>query len=98
MKEKSYSNVKFVQLAFLQLAGLKGHISSVHEKKKLYKCSNCDSSFANHYDTKFHIASVHDGKKQLECNICNASVVLKAGLDELISLEQNIHWRNTFQQ
>ena len=69
-EEKPRKKLFKCEISFLQKAGLKGHISSVHEKKKPYKCRICYSSFADHYDIKFHIASVHEGKKQFEYVLC----------------------------
>ena len=44
---------------------LKRHISSVHEGKKPFKCSNCNFCSAFSRDLNTHISSVHEKKKTL---------------------------------
>ena len=57
-----YTYVTFVMQVFLNIH-LKGHIESVHEGKKLFKCKICDSSFTQKRYMNRHIESVHEGKK-----------------------------------
>ena len=47
---------------------LKGHIPSVHERKKPFQCNGCDYSFARNSHLKEHIASVHKRKKTFDDN------------------------------
>ena len=41
---------------------MKIHVSSVHERKKTFKCDICDYSFSQKSHLKIHVASVHEGK------------------------------------
>ena len=43
------------------------HISSVHEGKMPYLCSQCGFSCADKGILKYHIAGVHEGKKPYPC-------------------------------
>ena len=50
-------------LAFLKKENLRGHIESVHEGKKPFKCNAFDASFSQKFE------SVHEEKKTFKCNI-----------------------------
>ena len=49
---------------------INGHIASVHEGKKPFKCNICDASFTQKGEIIGHFATVHEGKKALKGNIC----------------------------
>jgi uncharacterized Zn-finger protein len=50
-----------------------GHIASVHEGKKPFKCNICDTSFSQKVNLKRPIVSVHEGNKPVKCNIHGSS-------------------------
>ena len=76
MKERNnwHSNALNVILIFWKKERWK-NVSSVHERKKPFKCSLCDSSFSSKQHMNRHITSVHEGKKQLtfKCSECDSS-------------------------
>ena len=41
---------------------LNGHIASVHEGKKQFKCDTCDAKFTQKQSVKKHIATIHERK------------------------------------
>ena len=49
------------------------HVSTIHEKKKPFKCELCNKDFTQLAHMKGHVSSVHEGKKPFECNICNST-------------------------
>ena len=51
---------------------MKGHIATVHEKKKPYECDICNACFARKYHLKSHVESIHhERKKSRKCSLCN---------------------------
>ena len=44
--------------------------SGIHERKKPFKCDNCDKSFRQKAHLQRHVASVHEGIKSFQCNDC----------------------------
>ena len=57
---------------FAQKVSLNGHIASVHEEKRPYKCHICDAIFAYKPNLNGHILSVREEKKPFKCETCNA--------------------------
>ena len=51
--------------SFAQKITLKGHIASVHDKSREFKCKVCDNRFALGQSLREHIITVHEGKKRL---------------------------------
>ena len=53
------------------------HIESGHERKKSFRCNECDSAFTKKGHMIRHVESVHKGKKPFKCNFqfkeCNKS-------------------------
>jgi uncharacterized Zn-finger protein len=66
---------------------MKIHIEVVHEGKKPFKCTLCDTSFTKKALMVTHIASIHEGKKPFSCSICN-STSKKAAMEKHI---ESIH-------
>ena len=60
--------------------------TSVHEKKKPFKCDICDYNFFEKGNLKRHTDSVHEGKKPYKCSICDKRCSLKAELKEHIEI------------
>ena len=60
--------------------------TSVHEKKKPFKCDICDYNFSGKGNLKRHTDSVHEGKKPYKCSICDKRCSLKAELKEHIEI------------
>ena len=60
---------------------LKRHVSSAHEGKKKFQCSQCDKSYARQDLLKNHISSFHEGKKPWKCNLCEAAFARKDKLN-----------------
>ena len=42
---------------------MKGHIATIHEGKKQFKCDICNAEFTSKHGMKGHIAAIHEGKK-----------------------------------
>ena len=62
MKEENLTNVTTVVRHFHK-SSLNIHSSSIHEGKKLHKCSKCDYSTASNRDFIRHFSNIHEGKK-----------------------------------
>ena len=69
-EEKNFSNVKFVTSNVLQKGTLNRHVSSVHERKKPFKCELCEKSFAVIPYMRNHFARIHKGEQHGICKIC----------------------------
>merc|ERR1711971_151907 len=52
---------------------LKIHIQVVHEKRKRFKCMQCDSCFGIRKSLKKHVLAVHDKIKPHKCPHCDSS-------------------------
>ena len=63
---------------------MNGHIESVHEGKKSFKCNVCDTAFSEKSKLNGHIESVHEGKKPFQCRICDASFSQKGDMNRHI--------------
>ena len=50
---------------------MNGHIATVHEGKKPFKCEACDAKFKSKQGMNGHIVTVHEGKKLFKCEICD---------------------------
>ena len=59
--------------------------TSVHEKKKPFKCDICDYNFSGKGNLKRHTDSVHEGKKPFKCDICDYSCSAKGTLTTHVS-------------
>jgi uncharacterized Zn-finger protein len=53
--------------------GLRQHVSTVHEKKKTFSCSDCTKCFGHKSSLKTHIEIVHE-KKTYNCSQCGKSL------------------------
>ena len=58
------------------------HVSSVHEKKKPFKCGFCEYSCSLISNMYTHDASVHEKKKPFHCSICDKSFFNKQKMIE----------------
>ena len=47
------------------------HITSIHEKKKPYKCPRCEKHFAQQSHISGHIKAVHEKIKDKQCPLCD---------------------------
>ena len=63
---------------------MKNHVESVHEKKKPFKCSQCESSFCKNSNLKQHIKLVHEGLRPFVCPICLNSFQYKVDVKKHI--------------
>lgn len=52
---------------------MNGHVATVHEGKKQFKCAICDVKFGHKSHLNQHVITVHEGKKKFKCNIFNAN-------------------------
>ena len=59
---------------------MKGHILSVHERKRPFQCNTCSASFSQKGGLRTHIALVHVGMKSFKCAICSKSYKTKQSL------------------
>ena len=57
------------------------HFKSVHEGKKPFKCTICDTCFSLKTNLSKHIKSVHEKRKPFKCNICDADFASKQGMN-----------------
>ena len=68
-----------------QMAKLKRHIESVHEKTKPFKCDICDYRASRKSHLKKHIELVHyEETKPFKCDICDYSCSYKTNLKKHI--------------
>ena len=44
---------------------MNGHITTIHEGRKPFKCDICNAEFTSRQDMKGHITTIHEGKKTL---------------------------------
>ena len=77
------------QVSFARKETLKQHFVTVHKvhnvtdlipvnnKKKKYKCSDCDESFTMNYNLNQHIRSAHNGRKEFWCSFCEEKFTMK---------------------
>ena len=65
-----------------QKTRLNGHMASVHDGKKPFKCEICNVAF-----TQKHMASVHEGNKSFNCNNCDACFAQNNSLNEHILMQ-----------
>ena len=56
---------------------MKGHIATIHEGKKPFKCDICNVNFGQKVGLKKHVATVHEGKKHSYKKAKTASQFLK---------------------
>ena len=45
----------------------------VHEKRRDFPCSLCESKFTQHSHLKAHIAAVHEREKRHQCQQCKSA-------------------------
>ena len=55
-------------------------VEPVHEKKKRFKCTECNKFFGYRNVLNNHIKSIHDKSKPYKCNICNGQFKLEHNL------------------
>ena len=79
--EKIACNFNECKVLLSSKISLKRHIDGVHLKKKPYKCTMCDLSFARNGHLKRHKEAVHLGLRPYKCPKCNLSFVRKSHLD-----------------
>ena len=66
---------------------MKGHIATIHEGKKQFKCNLCNTKFGEKSNLRRHIVTVHEGKKLFKCDICNAKFGGKSDLNKHVMTE-----------
>ena len=64
---------------------LKIHIQVVHEKRKPFKCTQCDSCFGIRKSLKKHVLAVHDKVKPHKCPLCDSRFFNKTNLKNHIA-------------
>ena len=79
MKERRHSNAIFVTTCY-QKINMSTHVSSVHERKKLFKCQICDQRFSEKGNMTKHMATIHGGKKPLKCEVCEKTFLSRVPL------------------
>ena len=71
-------------------------VEHVHEKKKSFKCTECNKSFGYRNVLNNHIKSIHDKSKPYKCNICNGQFKLEHNLKSHIkSVHKGKNHNNT---
>ena len=55
-------------------------VETVHEKKKRFKCTECNKCFGYRNVLNNHIKSIHEKKKPYKCDICNGQFKLEHNL------------------
>ena len=76
MKEKKQEKCEICDATFALKQHLKGHISTVHERKRVFKCNICDKSFTQNC-VRNHIAMVHEKVKPFKCDVCDLTFSIK---------------------
>ena len=71
------NKINISNASFAENATLKGHIASVHEKKKPLKCMICDLRFAGKGSLKTHVAVV----QSMWQNVMPQGMRLRAAMD-----------------
>ena len=59
--------------------------SGIHERKKPFKCDNCDKSFKQKSHLQRHVASVHEGIKSFQCSACGKYFTTKRSMCDHIA-------------
>ena len=59
--------------------------SGIHERKKPFKCDNCDKSFIQKSHLQRHVASVHEGIKSFQCSACGKYFTTKRSMCDHIA-------------
>jgi uncharacterized Zn-finger protein len=55
-------------------------VETVHEKKKRFKCTDCNKCFGYRNVLNNHIKSIHEKRKPYKCDICNGQFKLEHNL------------------
>ena len=50
---------------------LDNHKENVHEKKRIFKCKECDREFGKYNHLKKHIQIIHQKIKPFKCEVSN---------------------------
>ena len=67
--------------SFSQKSSLESHVKSVHDGKKIHKCSICDYRCSKESNLRRHLKSVHEGKKPHKFSICDYSCSQKVHME-----------------
>ena len=62
------------------MQGLENHFKYVHEKKKAFKCTNCDAFFLRKCDLNLHFRIVHEQNKPFNCSTCGVKFTKNCNL------------------
>ena len=93
MRKWNQTSVQYVIPILQEKVTFRRHIETVHEGKKPYNCSICDSNFSSKGDLRRHIEAVHKEKKPHICIKCDATFALKQTLKTHISLiHEKVKW------
>ena len=58
---------------------------SVHEKKRPFKCLECDATFPYKHNLATHIVAVHEKRKPHLCPICGIGFADKSNMSNHVS-------------
>ena len=71
-------------------------VETVHEKKKRFKCTECNACFGYKQVLANHIKSIHENSKPYKCDICNGQFKLEHNLKAHIkSVHEGKNHNNT---
>ena len=66
-------------------------IAIVHEKKKIFQCGICSSSFITKSSVNRHTLAVHEKNKNFNCHLCNVTFAIKSNLKRhILSVHEKI--------
>ena len=68
---------------------LLGHVETVHDKDKMFKCDNCNFSTYQSEHLKCHIEVVHKQGKQYKCVDCHQNHDPTPDLVEQVNIVHN---------
>ncbi|XP_046975822.1 zinc finger protein 431-like [Vanessa cardui] len=74
--------------SFNDITNLNKHITTVHDKLKLYKCTLCPKEFSSNKTLKVH-TRLHTGERPYVCNTCDKAFISHSNLSKHKTKHEN---------